>query len=92
MGRTIPTATMLIQQEIDIFLDTYGKRLSARGRQNLYNLLQQCKKHTQACNQAVRRVPFHAILMSIVLEQEKQLGILKDEITILAATDGDVLP
>jgi hypothetical protein len=39
----------------------------------LYDVLQLCKKHTQACGQAVRLVPFHGILMSLMLEQEKQL-------------------
>ena len=41
MGRTIPTANMLIQEEIDSFLRTYGKGLSGeREREALYNLLQ----------------------------------------------------
>ena len=85
MGRTIPTATMLIQEEIDLFLRTYGKGLSSeREKEALYNVLQVCKKHTPACSQAVRLVPFHAILMSVVLEQEKQLKELVNEFSILA--------
>ena len=85
MGRTIPTATMLIQEEIDLFIRTYGKGLSSeREKEALYNVLQTCKKHMPACNQAVRLVPFHAILMSVVLEQEKQLKELVDEFSILA--------
>ena len=81
MGRTIPTATMLIQEEIDSFLRTFGKGLSSdRDRSMLYNVLQLCKKHTQACGQAVRLVPFHAILMSVILEQQKQLIALTDEV------------
>jgi len=72
---------MLIQQEIDHFLRTYGSGLSGKyARENLYNVLQLCKKHTHACGQAVRLVPFHAILMSIVLEQQKELRTLIDEI------------
>ena len=85
MGRTIPTANMLIQEEVDLFLRTYGKGLSGqREREALYNLLQLCKKHTQACSQAVRLVPFHAILMSLILEQQKQLLLLIDETSTLA--------
>ena len=88
MGRTIPTATMLIQEEIDLFLRTYGKGLSGeREREALYNTLQFCKKHTQACSQAVRLVPFHAILMSMILEQQKQLGLLTEEVTALSPDD-----
>lgn len=33
---------------------------------------------------AVRLVPFHAILMSVILEQQKQLARLTCEITSLA--------
>lgn len=82
---------MLIQQEIDVFLKTYGTGLSSKSERDeaLYNLLQQCKKHTHACGQAVRRVPFHAILMSIVLEQQKQLMVLADEITTIISDSSD---
>lgn len=84
MGRTIPTANMLIKEEVDLFLRTYGKGLSGqREKETLYNLLQLCKKHTQAWSQAVRLVPFHAILMSLILEQQKQLLLLIEETTKL---------
>ena len=84
MGRTIPTATMLIQEEIDLFLGTYGEGLSGkRERELLYDTLQSCKRHTQACSQAVRLVPFHAILMSLILEQQKQLHAMIDEVSAI---------
>lgn len=96
MGRTIPTANMLIQEEIDTFLRTYGKGLSGKLEQKaLYDLLQLSKKHTQACSQAVRLVPFHGILMSLMLEQQKQLKFLTDEIASLAGnqfSSGDASP
>jgi hypothetical protein len=82
MGRTIPTANMLIQVEIDAFLRSYGRGLSGKVEQRaLYDILQLCKKHTQACGQAVRLVPFHGILLSLMLEQEKQLRKLNDELS-----------
>lgn len=81
MGRTIPTAAMLIQQEMELFLRTYGKGLDASSdKKMLYNVLQLPKKHTQACSQSVRLVPFHAILVSILLEQQKQIEKLVEEI------------
>jgi predicted component of type VI protein secretion system len=86
MGRTIPTANMLIQQEIGAFLRSYGKGLSGKLEQRaLYDILQLCKKHTQACGQAVRLVPFQAILMSLMLEQQKQLRKLIEEVAELSA-------
>ena len=83
MGRTIPTATMLIQDEIDRFLRNYGSGLGKLEKESLYNTLQLSKKHTQAIGQAVRRVPFHAILMSLLLEQQKQLLLLTDQVAAL---------
>ena len=86
MGRTIPTANMMIQIEIDAFIRSYGKGLSGKLEQRaLYDILQLCKKHTQACGQGVRLVPFHGILMSLILEQEKQLRKLTDEVTVLSS-------
>jgi hypothetical protein len=77
---------MLLREEIDLFVRTFGKGLSGkREQETLYNILQLSKKHTQACGQAVRRVPFHAILMCLVLEQQKQLEALADEVTALAS-------
>ncbi len=96
LGRTIPTANMLIQEEIGAVLKTYGRGLSdKREKEALYDLLQLCKKHTQACSQAVRLVPFHGILISLLLEQQKQLKILIDEFTNLAGNEfstRDVFP
>jgi len=83
---------MLIEHEINLCLRSYGKGLSGKHElNNLYNVLQFSKKHTQACGQAVRRVPFHSVLMSILLEQQKQLVTIIDQITPLMESLGDVL-
>lgn len=79
---------MLIQQEIDLIMRTYAKGLSGQSKETLYNALQLSKKHTQACSQAVRLIPMHAILMSIVLEQQKQLRWLTEEIMDLTRNRG----
>ena len=87
---------MLIQEEIDAFLRTYGKGLSGKQeKEALYDLLQRCKKHTQACSQAVRLAPFHAIVMSLLLEHQKQLRILIDELANpsgIESSAGDIVP
>ncbi|MGI0084497.1 MAG: hypothetical protein ACREBQ_05390 [Nitrososphaerales archaeon] len=85
---------MLIQEEANAFLRTYGKGLSGKREQEaLYDLLQLCKKHTQACSQAVRLVPFHGMLMSLLLEQRKWLEILIYEFRSLSNNSAeDVSP
>jgi hypothetical protein len=76
---------MLIQEEADLFLRTYGRGLSGKyERKALYDLLQRCNKHTQACSQAVRLVPFQAVLMSLILEQQKEILALIEETSTLS--------
>ena len=50
------------------------------------DMLQVCKRHTHACGQAVRFVPFHTIRMSLILEQRKRIALLSDEIMAFAPT------
>lgn len=88
MGRTIPTVNILVQQETELFLKTYGKGLSIRERELLYDLFQLCKKYIPSISQAVRLVPFHAILISILLEQEREILAVTNEIMDAAPNDG----
>jgi hypothetical protein len=78
---------MIIQDETDRFLRNYGGGLGKLEKESLYNILQFSKKHTQAVGQAVRRVPFHAVLMSLLLEQQKRLSLLTDQV---AAMDQEI--
>jgi len=88
LGRTIPTANMQIEQEIAFILKRYGRALDTHEREVLNGYLQLSKKHTQACSQAVRRVPIHGVLMAIIFEQEKQLRNLTNEIANFLSDDG----
>jgi len=55
LGRTIPTATLLIQDETDRFLKNYGAGLGKIEKESLYNVLQLVKRHNQAVGQSVRQ-------------------------------------
>ncbi len=80
---------MLIQDETDRFLRNYGRGLAKLEKESLYNILQLSKKHTQAIGQSVRRVPVHAIIMSVLLEHQKQLLLLTDQVAVLEERIGE---
>lgn len=76
MGRTIPSARMLMDLEIERIMRTYGKNLTMSEKKLLTDILQTTKKHVDAFGESVRLVPCHAILLTALIEQEKQLQSL----------------
>jgi hypothetical protein len=72
---------MIIGQEIDRVMRTFGKGLSSKKEKELLNeTLQLCEHYSYACSMAVKLVPMRSILMAIVLEHEKKLQGLLQEI------------
>ena len=71
---------MVIQQQVDRVMRTYGKKLPSReDRILLRNILDLCDSHSHACSRAVKLVPMRSILMAIVLEREKMLRKMLEE-------------
>jgi hypothetical protein len=65
---------MVIGQEIDRIMRTYGKRFSSKQEKALLNqTLQLCENYSYACSKAIKLVPMHSILMAIILDHEKQM-------------------
>ena len=73
MGRTIPAFQMVISEEIDRAMRTFGKKLPKREKLLLLETLQLCDKNSQACSAAVKLVPMRSMLLAVILEREKQL-------------------
>jgi hypothetical protein len=72
---------MVIGQEIDRVMRTFGKGLSSKREKELLNeTLQLCEHYSYACSKAVKLVPMRSILMAIVLEHEKKLESLMQEL------------
>jgi hypothetical protein len=71
---------MVIGQEIDRIMRTFGKGLYSKKEKELLNeTLQLCEHYSHACSKAVKLVPMRSILMAIVLEHEKRLEALAQE-------------
>ena len=80
MGRTIPSFEMIIGQEINRMMRTFGKKLSKEEKNLLYRTLQCSEYYSFACSKAVKLIPMRSILMAIVLEHEKKIRSLTQEI------------
>ncbi len=76
---------MMIDQEINRVLKTYGSALERNEKRSLVEILDLSKRHSDACSEAVRLVPMHAILMTVLLEREKILLKLMQEVNELSS-------
>jgi hypothetical protein len=84
LGRTIPSFEMIIGQEIDRIMRTYGKVLSSKREKALLNrTLQLCENYSYACSKAVKLVPMHSILLAIILDHEKEIQSMEQELEVL---------
>ena len=64
---------MVISEEINRVLRTFGKNLPKREKLLLLETLQLCDKNSQACSAAVKLVPMRSMMLAVILEREKQL-------------------
>lgn len=82
MGRTLPTFNTFLQEEMDSWRD-YRRGLRAEQRPAFDRLFTRARRHTAEATCAARPVPFDALVMSILLEQELELERLSGEVEVL---------
>ncbi len=79
MGRTTPTATMLIQYEEGNW--SQFRRALRKEDQNVFDqLFTFAKLNLPAISIQAHPVPFESILLSMLLEQQKQIRTLTDKL------------
>jgi len=81
MGRTVRTATMLIDGE-SMRWGSYRSWLRKRDRNAFDNLVAYAKRHFSAIQNSNIPDPFEAVMLSIILEFEKRLERLEDEMLV----------
>jgi hypothetical protein len=86
MGRTLSTFTQLVQQEIATWR-RYRRTLRAEDQQALDELFAAARRHSAAGAYLARDTPFDVMLLSMVLEHQKQIQRLSR-----AVADHDVPP
>jgi hypothetical protein len=72
MGRTVPTFTNIIDQELESW-SKYRRGLRIEDQEVFDELFRAARLHLAENFYAMRTVPFESVLISIVLEQGKRL-------------------
>jgi len=82
MGRTVPTYRRVMEDVIRDW-DSFKQALRQEDRRLFEQLMQKGRRHASAASYAIRPHPTESLLMSILLEMEKDLDWLgrlwKDE-------------
>ncbi|MGA6827241.1 hypothetical protein ACO9S2_06445 [Nitrospira sp. NS4] len=84
MGRTLATFTQLVQQEIDSW-SRYRRALRREDQQALDALFAAARHHAPAGAYLARETPFEVMLLSMLIEQHKDVMTLQQKVTILEA-------
>lgn len=82
MGRTLPTFNTWLQEEIDSWKE-FRRGLRAEQRPAFDRLFVRARKHTAEATCAARAIPFDALVMAVLLEQELELERLAAELATL---------
>ena len=86
MGRTVPTFTMVIQQEMESW-SKFRRGLRKEDQDALDELFRAARLQLASSAYAARPIPFESIIMSMVVFQQKTINELKDKIEQLRHGD-----
>ncbi len=76
MGRTIPTYRLHLESILNDWMD-YRRALRERDREAFDRLLNKARQHASAASYSAHLDPTDLAFLSILLEMEKELAILK---------------
>lgn len=79
MGRTLTTFTQLVWQEIEAW-NRYRRALREEDQQALDMLFAAARKHSAAGAYLAHETPFEVMLVSMLLEQHKQVLLLQQKV------------
>ena len=82
MGRTIPSMTQVIIQEQEAF-SRFRRALRREDQLVLDTLFVAARKHSAAAAYASHALPFEVILLSMLLEQHKEIQHLQQKLATL---------
>ena len=77
MGRTLPTSTILIQQEEAAF-SRFRRALRRSDQLALDDLFTSARQHLAAAQYAAHALPFEVFLLSMLLEEHKEVMRLRE--------------
>ena len=79
MGRTLPTITQQIA-ETESLLRGFRRTLRRSDQYILDGLFAAARRHIAAISQADALLPFETVLLAMLLEQAKELAIVRQEL------------
>lgn len=83
MGRTVPTFTMVIQQEMQSW-SKYRRGLRKEDQEALDELFRAARQQLASSAYAARPIPFESIAMSMLLAQQRMIRELQQRLNLLA--------
>lgn len=86
MGRTLPTFNTYLMQEIEAWRP-FRRALRKEQREAFDRLFTRARNHTAEATCAARPVPFDALVMAILLDQELEISRLRDQLGRLSEKD-----
>ncbi len=82
MGRTVPTFTMVIQQEMESW-SKYRRGLRKEDQEALDELFRAARLQLAGSAYAARPIPFESIVMSMLVSQQRCLQELRERVARL---------
>ena len=79
MGRTVPTYRMVLESVIKKW-DNFRRALRKNDRKAFDKMMNKARMHSSASIFNIHIDPAESMFMSILLEQEKEIDELKDEV------------
>jgi hypothetical protein len=79
MGRTLPTATDLLSQEQESF-GRFRRALRRADQVALDDLFVSARQHLAAAQYAAHALPFEVFLLSMLLEEHKEVMLLRKQL------------
>ena len=83
MGRTLPTVTQQLT-DTEAALARFRRTLRKGDQYVLDGLFAAARRHTAAISQTDALLPFEAALMAILLEQAKEIAVLRQKVDLLS--------
>lgn len=82
MGRTVPTYRTVLENLIEEW-QVFRRALRKEDKEAFDRLMEKARMHASAASYDARTDPVESLIISILLEQEKELGELRKKIAEL---------
>ncbi len=91
MGRTVPTFTQVILQEMESWTK-FRRGLRREDQEALDELFRAARKQLAGSAYAARPIPFESMIMAMLIMQQRMIRTLAAQRALPAATDRESIP